>query len=43
MELEIFLEALASRVRRIVAGVPTRLLSNAAYGYATLPLRLHRV
>jgi cytochrome P450 len=43
MELEIFLEALASRVGRIVAGVPTRLLNNAAQGYATLPLKLHRI
>jgi cytochrome P450 len=42
MELEIFLEALASRVGGIVAGLPTRLVNHAAHGYATLPLRLQR-
>jgi cytochrome P450 len=43
MELEIFLEALVTRVGRIAAGVPTRLVNNSAHGYATLPLRLERV
>jgi cytochrome P450 len=42
MELEILLEALAARVERIDAGSPTRLVNNAAQGYATLPLRLQR-
>jgi cytochrome P450 len=42
LELEIVLEALAARVERIGAGSPTRLINNAAQGYATLPLRLHR-
>jgi hypothetical protein len=36
------LEALAARVERIDAGSPTRLVNNAAQGYATLPLKLQR-
>ncbi len=43
MELEIFLETLIARVQRVEAGEPTRLVNNSAQGYATLPLRLHRV
>jgi len=42
LEMEVILETLAARVRSIEAGVPTRLVNNAAQGYATLPLRLHR-
>jgi cytochrome P450 len=41
LELEIILETLAGRLRSIEAGKPTRLINNAAQGYATLPLRMH--
>jgi cytochrome P450 len=42
LELEIILETLAARLHSIEAGPPTRLVNNAAQGYATLPLRLQR-
>lgn len=42
MELEVVLESLATRVRSIEAGEPTRLVNNSAQGYATLPLQMHR-
>jgi cytochrome P450 len=41
LEMEVILEALVKRVRSMEAGAPTRIINNAAQGYATLPLRLH--
>jgi len=41
LELEVILETLAAKVQSIEAGQPTRLLNNAAQGYAVLPLRIH--
>jgi cytochrome P450 len=40
LEMDVILRALVKRVRSMEAGTPTRIINNAAQGYATLPLRL---
>lgn len=41
LEMEVILRGLVERVRSIEAGPGTRIVNNAAQGFATLPTRLH--
>jgi len=43
LEMEALLRALLARVQTIEVGTPTRLINNAAHGYAKLPMTLHRM
>jgi cytochrome P450 len=40
LELRVLLEAMAPRVQRIAAGIPTPLRNNTLQGHAALPARL---
>jgi len=41
LEMEVIVDVLTRKVRAMEAGAPTRIVNNAAQGYATLPLTLH--
>ena len=40
LEMAVMLQVLASKVRHMEVGQPTRIINNSAQGYATLPMAL---